>query len=544
MKKCIVISIIMIMFVVYGCNNTDNNDTTTGSTGNTTENTTTGIDIPTTKPVEIKDEDRGEAQLIDIIGAGDAERLGVEKSIIWVLDSMVTAPKEKQVNALNDLLVKEYGCDFTVEIHRYPTEVNSNYQYNDIVKDMMQLGHRADLIFSSVRDWYTWMTEQGLYEPLNEELVTADGQKLWGVYSEEVWKMAEREGEIYGVLPTSEPFSRYVIGCNKAMAEKYGIVLPEKYSFYDLEEIVGAMEEKGETFEGVCPIVADYTTLIAMEGYYNEAALGKGIYFKKNDSGSWMAVNPAEEEQLVALIKQVNKYIRKGWYGSVENNIVKQEESFIFYIALKKNAELVDNRITILMNSESGGMEFVTHELIIGDVQYSPYSKTDNWITGIASWSEYKDEAFKFLTLLHTEEKLSNLMYFGIEGEDWRYDDENREVILLPSGRTWARGVYFTAFSNMNLIPSVYLEPDDKITYIKEISAGHEEGPFMVHDVDISAHVDKMKVINSIYIEYIGELMSGGCGDLDGTFAKMKAELEAAGINEIVDDINRQMQTR
>ena len=63
----------------------------------------------------------------------------------------------------------------------------------------------------------------------------------------------------------------------------------------------------------------------------------------------------------------------------------------------------------------------------------------------------------------------------------------------------------------------------------------------MQHDVDISKYEAKMVDISKIYNEYIEILMSGKCEDIDKTVAEMNEKLEAKGINEIIDDINRQM---
>ncbi|MBR6637691.1 MAG: DUF3502 domain-containing protein, partial [Lachnospiraceae bacterium] len=364
-----------------------------------------------------------------------------------------------------------------------------------------------------------------------------------------------RNHAVYGIAQAGEVSSRIILSLEKNTADKYNISLPEQCSFYDLETILEEIAAKNgaDIFKDMIPILSkDPLAPIYMAGYYIDLNLGtenympsgkpyqlvyNSIYFKKDANGNWLAVNPAKEETIISLMKQIKKYVDKGWY-TADNRIISATTEHLFEISSYYNYLMFDNKITDSETNESS-VEII--DILTGTIDYLPYCSLDNYITGIASCSEYKDEAFKFLSLINTEEKLSNLLLFGVEGTDWEY--KNGELFDLTTGnRIITSGRNFALFSNISLIPSTYLDPEDKVTAIKELSAKHEASPLITHNIDVSAYTEKLKTINAIYCAYMGRLLVGEYEDIDGVMAQMNSMLEEAGINEIIDDINKQMQ--
>ncbi|MBE5947526.1 MAG: DUF3502 domain-containing protein [Lachnospiraceae bacterium] len=576
MKKFILLCMTILLIFALGCGKAADNTTST-SPDITTEaqndesptifSTTSELDttpkitleappdISTPPYVEIKEEEKGIARRNEIRGEGDSQRLGVNKTLVCVCyNHLLNIPSAESINALNEMLVNEYGCDFTVELHIYSEKAHSKYYYYDVISDLLQSGQQIDVLSSGSSRCYTEFVKDGVFEPLSPYLESEAGEKLWNIYPEELWIKTTRNNEIYGIAQTGMVGERIVLDCEKSVAEKYNITLPERCSFYDLETILKDIEavNGADAFKDVIPIIANnFLAPIYMDGYYIEYALGNigyrpeggrpryllnAIYFKKDNNGNWLAVNPAKEEAIISLMKQIKKYVDKGWYVSGNGSILTKS-NHVFSLSEQYNYEqIVDKKVAFIDGSNSE-----IWDIIIGNTTYLPYSALENYVTGIASCSQYKDEAFKLLLLLNTEEKLSNLLMFGIEGKDWEYKD-NKLFDLETGNEIMAYNDMYAAFSNINLIPSTYLDPEDKVAGIRELSSKHEASPLITHNIDVSAYTEKMKTINAIYCAYMGKLLVGEYEDIDGVMAQMNSMLEEAGINEIIDDINRQMQ--
>ncbi len=582
MKKIVILCITLILLLTLGCGKAADNTTSTapGTTteaqnneNSTTLNTTSELDttpqitletslsIAYLPNVELKESDKGVAQRKEIRGEGDSNRLGVSKTLVCVCYSpFLDIPSAESIAALNELLVNEYGCDFTVEFHIYPFQVNSEYYYFDIICDLIQSGQQIDILTSGNNNWYTKFVNLDIYESLSPYLKSETGTKLWNIYPEESWISTTRNNKIYGIVQSGEVSNRVLTFCKKSVSAKYNITFPNQCSFYDLGTILEEIEPKyGKTiFDNTIPIVSgDAMSPIYMSGYYTDYALGNisykpsyggatqrlgnAIYFKKDVNGNWLAVNPAKEADIISLMKQIKKYVDKGWYICNPSTNLTQT-NYIFCIADYSNySQVADKIICQYSDTKTKSTHTEILDVVIGNTTYLPYCTLENNVTGITSCSEYKDEAFKFLSLINTEAKLSNHLMFGIEGKDWEY--KNGELYDLTTGsKIITTNTNFATFSNINLIPSTYLDPEDKVAGIKELSAKHEASPLITHNIDVSAYTEKMKTINAIYCAYMGRLLVGEYKDIDGVMAQMNSMLEDAGINEIIDDINRQMQ--
>ncbi|MBR6637648.1 MAG: DUF3502 domain-containing protein, partial [Lachnospiraceae bacterium] len=278
--------------------------------------------------------------------------------------------------------------------------------------------------------------------------------------------------------------------------------------------------------------------LIRMEGYHPIDELSSkdsAVYYTIDDNtNKWQAVNAAEEQSLIKLWKTIKEYKDKGWIyfaNSTVDAFVKRG-NFLFLVLATNHAQLVGNE---MLYGEK-------YNVAVGDEWYEANYEITAKITGIASWSEYKDEAFKLLTLVNTKEELSRLLVYGIEGKHYVYKDG--ELIGFDSNGV-ASVDYATKINhvgNPNLLHPTGLEPDNKLEFYKEIGENFKDSPSMIYDIDMSAYEDKLSNISKIYNEYLDKLNTGKCEDVDAAVAEMNVRLKEAGITEIVNDINRQLE--
>jgi len=503
----------------------------------------------------ISEEQRGKGQIINIVGKGDAKRLGVSKTLVWICPDDI---RETTVNAFNELLVNKFGCDFVVEFHQYNIMMNyenENYVFADMVRDMKLLGHQADILFSGNFFEYDSFVDGGIYIPLTEYFATDAGQKLYNAYAPEVWAKTERNGHSYGYISKIYPAGRAILLCNEKVLKQYGITVPdENISFYDIGKYLEAADMSQENSDNkVILLSCDTDGLLLMEGYQRFESLSEGIFFKESDNGGFTAVNLATEDGFIKLVKAVKEYADNGWYvneSDLEKTVLNDNRrielnplgryAFRYYYGCLAEIEFYDNKLSSVAYYGGKNFEQVITDVRVFSEAYSGIEPVSNMINGVTSWSGYKDEALKLMTLINTEAELSNLLTYGIEGEDYKYED--RLITSLKNDIKISILTKGSNIGNMNLLHSVFFEPDNKLVYSKEISANYKKGPTIMYDFDLSAYEEQFVLISEINNKYLNELFMGYCTDIDATIEAMREELAKTGIDEIIAEINRQQQ--
>ena len=549
-----------LLLFVTGCN--ENNDILdnideTYSTMVTCESTTADLET-TEKPVVVEtsttaespEDKKGYGSISYRLSADkDMDALGVGKKLIIISDAGLGAQLDPSVaSRFNEVLVKDCGCDFVVEFVDYEFEDNE-YTYAEALTDTMNMGQQADIIISGATGWssfYTNLINNGLFMDITDYLgKTEEGQKLYVALPETAWQGVERDGRIYGCDTAMNIYGSYRIVCNKQKAEELGIEVKEGFSFYDIGEILGKIE--GGLPSGVIGIAAGNMSDYDMLGYCDMSGIEyiqHGVYAKQGDDGEWTAFNPLTDDEFVKFVKTIREYKDKGWLRNIkkkniENIISMQDGEFLFYCGsfVPGVVNLAAGDRIVLTNYDNDMYEVVT-----GTTSVFLKGLRECNVTGVASWTEYKEEALKLLTLMQTEEKLVNLLMWGIDGEDYRYID--REVIKT-SEKSTDGGLENRAYMvNKLLSYPQFVEPDNKAEYYKELVKDFGENPFMQYEITDDEYRAAIKdyanvELQKIWAEYYNGLLYGEYEDVEATVAEIIKRQEAARIDKLIDSINK-----
>ena len=487
--------------------------------------------------VDIPDEERGLEIALNTSNdaSEDAARLGVSK----VLTFYGAGYEFQNVNAsviseFNNLLVNKYGCDFVVSFCGGSAYMHDNYGYYDAVKDMRNMGKQADVLVTGYRAYYERLVDEGFFVDITDELTsTTYGKKLYDAYPDEVWDMVEIDGRIYGYTVADAPANTCVVSCNKAMADKYGLEVKEGFSFYDIGDILEKANLSAESLGEVIPIYIGWSYLYEMLGYYN---MDNGILAKKDASGQWVAFNPLEDKEFIKLCKKIKEYKDKGWIEVAYDTHKKLKDGeFIFAVTGCKGADIADNKILYAYRENK-----VVLDAICGETVNQYYDLNGKCTYGITTWSEYKEEAFKLISLINTEAELARLLIHGVEDTHYIYNDN--KVTKLPiydAHRMDAEAI------SLNLSLPEYLEPADKTAFYKEIAGEYEPSPFAEYDLSRYEYVkleetyDFNKIFYQIYHNGFYFLLSGEYDDVDAAISEIKRMQKEAGIDEFIVAINK-----
>lgn len=155
-------------------------------------------------------------------------------------------------------------------------------------------------------------------------------------------------------------------------------------------------------------------------------------------------------------------------------------------------------------------------------------------ITCISSGSQHKLEALKLLELVNTDGKLRDMLWYGEEGVNFRYVEENglRRVEKLNSGWTMAAYTQGTFFV---VTPEVGSEGYGEIQQQNETAIASPAFGFIPDTTQIRGQIEAVK---AVYEEYKHLIMTGTCGQSE--IESMMADMREAGFDTILNEVNAQ----
>ena len=158
-------------------------------------------------------------------------------------------------------------------------------------------------------------------------------------------------------------------------------------------------------------------------------------------------------------------------------------------------------------------------------------------ITCISNSSEHKLEALKLLELVNTDSWVRDMLWYGEEGYNWEYVDENgtkkvQKLEVTDGGWTMAaytQGTFFVATPEVG---------SDGYGEVKVQNENAVASPAMGFIPDTTEIADEISAVQAIFEEYKSLIMTGtgGQDQIDAMLAAMRD----AGFDTILTEVNAQ----
>ena len=152
---------------------------------------------------------------------------------------------------------------------------------------------------------------------------------------------------------------------------------------------------------------------------------------------------------------------------------------------------------------------------------------------------ENPGRAMAFINLLNTNEELLNLICHGEEGVDWNWVDKEQK--LIEATEYACPGNY--AFLVGNGFIEYYVDPAmvgawKETAQINATAAGSSILGFTFNAEPVSGELANM---NALIDEQVDRILTGMAGDVDAAIAKLNADLYAAGLEIVLDEMQAQV---
>lgn len=407
--------------------------------------------------------------------------------------------------------------------------------YNQKMQVVINTGDNWDLCFSS--SWandYLQNVNKGAFLALDD--LIADTQ-MYEMIDSRFWEAARVQGEIYGVPSEKEIANMPMWVFTKEYVDKYNIPYEELHSLEDLEPWLEVIYQNEPD---VIPmyLTRDYTAPTYMDKIQDPV----GIEF---DDETLTVKNIFETEKMQDTLRTMRKYYEVGYIN-------------------KDAATATDDRTQKRFVTKGDGQPYADlvwgkdlgYDVVVSVIMDTTITNTSarGALTAVNAESEHPREAIALLNLINTDEYLRNLLNYGIEGVHWERVEVSEEEAKAAEVKPYvydtkirllegASRNYSVPYYVQGGLFNTYVledEPIDKWATFKEINDASEEAPSFGFDFDLDPVSTQTSEFRGILDEF-GKALYTGSVDPDEYLPKLLAKLETAGIQDVIDEMQRQV---
>lgn len=369
-----------------------------------------------------------------------------------------------------------------------------------------------------------------------DDLYAQYADQMKGLFTDDQMKACYYNGKLYGIPTERDLAVNRGFVMRKDILDAIGVKAEDLKSLEDVEKTLLIVKEK---YPDIYPVVA-HNGASVVGGSWDWDPLGLGnLGVLVNMAQDPTVVNLFEDEGFLQLCEIVKKWNDEGLImpdvlsnTEMGSSLVAAGKGFGYFAPMKAGYAEQETSKT--------GMEMVTVEL---SPALATTSTISNLLWCISSNTEHPQEAMKLLVKLYTDKELSNLMINGIEGKHYVYVNEEKSLIDYPEGVTASTTAYVSAgwaLPNQYLTAPWVPNPTDIWEQLDKFNA--EAIPsialgFMPNMDDVT---NEVTACTNVTDKYMDAIMSGTV-DVRQTAATMNAELEAAGIQKIIDTKQAQL---
>lgn len=409
--------------------------------------------------------------------------------------------------------------------------------YNQKMQVVINTGDKWDLCFTcSWANDYLQNSQKGAFLEL-DDLLKKEGREMYEKIDQRFWNAAKVGGVTYAVPSEKEIGSCPMWVFTKEYVDKYDIPYQDIHSLEDLEPWLQLIKEKEPD---VVPfyLTKDYSAPTYMDKIQDPV----GIEYADD---TLTVKNVFETDKMKSTLKTMRKYYLAGYINrdAATASDDKSVKRFVTKGDGQPYAELIWGKDL--------GYEVVTSPIM--DTQVTNVSARGA-MTAINKNSEHPEKAMALLNLINTDEYLRNLLNYGIEGVHYekveatdeeikasegkdyiydvklKYNEEKRKDYSVPY---WVQGGLFNTYVMVN-------EPLDKWAVFKEFNDASKEAPSFGFDFNLDPVSTQVAGFRNVLDEF-GKSLYTGSVDPDEYLPQLNKKLEATGIQDVIDEMQRQI---
>lgn len=407
---------------------------------------------------------------------------------------------------------------------------------------MIAAGDKLDLCVSLFGEGYELINNGYLMQL--DDLVEKRGQKLKQVCGVQL-KGGYYQNHIYGIPTVYSEGWRYGFICRTDLMEKYGFQLEEGkyYSFDELEEFFRKVKAgEGEDFYILGGSLTCNSELLEKSAYALDTmggSIGTGVLMLESDENK--IVNFYDTKEFDEFAERMNRWQKEGFFypdtaiSEDSPNLLMRKGKllgwFFHNVPGEEKENTWDSRwdVTFIPTREA--------------VRTTDVYQTVLW--SIPVTCENPEKVMDFLTLLYTDERISNLLQRGIEGVSYVVVEKNEQgtLINLPEGKRIETlpyyvtlGIYGNRLDSYTWVPGAI----DKNETIRKFSDSiARSSPAWGYVFDQEPVLLEVSRVREVIGKYMG-IIETGTVDSGIELPMFRKELKEAGIEAVIAENQRQ----
>ena len=447
--------------------------------------------------------------------------------LVWVIEPVSNDAafqyRTKEVNEYLDSMGYDFAVSFrAIEPERMqepPFTMKTTYMQE--VEEAVKNGEQLDIIHSSFsvsgepgcKSYHKYIYN-GLFEPLDEYFKTELGQKLYDIMPEKHWSGLRVNGSIYGVdgMMTSVNFS---------CGYYYNTELLKKYSDFDvarpLSEQIDVLKEIKENEK--CCIVGSFSDYLGCGEIFTQMHNVTDAVYWDDDAGTARCV--LDNDKYTAALKAFYDLRKEG----LISNYSASDTNFFACLTFAPGGCL-----TKCFDFNCNGNVFSVTPVFSGGAWITQSFNA----TGICTASKHKEMAFQLLALVQTDPYLNNLLTYGLEGTDYKLVEGIPDTIHTAMNQN--------RFANKMICYPTGLDTYafDSAEALRSVVSAAAVSESLDFAFDGRGTEEATKKTNAIIDEIGTAIFSDEYADFDALLAAFRERLDEAGIQEIIDQCNKQ----
>ena len=419
---------------------------------------------------------------------------------------------------INPYLAEKIGVNLDVQVVSWGDWDNRR---NVIVNT----GGQYDILFTNMNT-YVNDIHIGAFADITELVKTA-APDLYASIPEDYWEACEVDGKIYGV-PTykDSSISEYLV-FDKELAEGTGYTIPESMAMSDLGSLTDTLAAMTETKgEAAFPMNKNGATWAAFE--YDNMGTGLLPIGVRYDDATATVVSVLEQEDIQATLDTFHEWYQAGIINS--DAATKPEENAYKPCSVAQGwSGAAKTTWGPQMGVEAAatklGPTIVSNDTVRGSLNC------------ISANCAYPEKALQLLELVNTDTYVRDLLYYGVQGDNWDYTDDSKTQVHKNNEEWTMAGYTQGSFFTVTPIDTFDFNQYDEV---KELNENAEPSVLLGFTLDTSAFKDDLANCVAIYERYKGELLTGTKAT-DEIVPQIMSELRAAGFDEIMAQCQEQV---
>lgn len=458
--------------------------------------------------------------------AASAETTGEESAASTENEETVTVrwliPADSQEDM--DLVLEDLNKKLVEKINvKLELETILQSEYADKVQLASSSGEDFDLMFTS--NWLNPFTDNVSREALLpiDDLLNEYGQDIIASMPEWLLDAGKAGGVQYAVPNQQIIATQLAVNVQKEYADKYGL---DMTSMSDISELYPFLDQIVANEPDMIPM--DNRQAIDTKTKY-EAIVTDAVYIAQGDeSATLIPATEAQEAQWRMDYEWYQKgYIREDVATITDNSADVKANRYVCSISTYKPGGAAEY-------SATQGKEWL---MIPIEGSYVTATGGIETMTAINVNSKNPEAAMKLLNLVYTDKEIYNELLFGLEGVHYNKTGDNSVELIEDSGyslgtQAWKLGNQFNAW---------YVPGQEEGTWeaTDELNRSSEISPIRGFAFDPSNVQAEIAQINAVVTEYKNGQYT--TDDIDQYIADRNAKLEAAGLQTVMDECQRQL---